>query len=135
MTRLRLRFFLLLSAVVWGVAVVGIFVPWSNAASLLQGLGAQPIQYDPMLDYWLRMTAGAFALVGGLFAVAATRPEKYQAMIPWLGTFMIIEALILFSHGLRLGLPLLPYCADVTACFVGGFGILWYARNPEQSSQ
>lgn len=118
----RLRFFLVFSAIVWGVAVVGVFVPWSNASTMLQGLGARPIAYDPMLDYWLRMAASAFTFIGGLFAVAAIRPEKYQSMIPWLGMIMIIEALILLTHGLRLGLPLLPFCADVTACFVGGEG-------------
>jgi hypothetical protein len=59
-----LRLFLGFSAFAWGVSVVGVFVSWSAAADALQGLGAQPIAYDRMLDYWLRMAAGAFALVG-----------------------------------------------------------------------
>jgi hypothetical protein len=59
-----LRLFLGFAAFAWGISVVGVFLSWSAAAEALQGLGAQPIVYDRMLDYWLRMAAGAFALVG-----------------------------------------------------------------------
>src|ERR1044072_279853 len=59
-----LRFFLCAAAVTWGAAVFGVFVSWSKAAEFLEGLGAKPIAYDPMLDYWLRMAAGAFTLIG-----------------------------------------------------------------------
>jgi len=58
-----LRLFLGFSAFAWGVSVVGVVVSWSTAAEALQGLGAQPIAYDRMLDYWLRMASGALALV------------------------------------------------------------------------
>ncbi|HEX7859936.1 MAG TPA: hypothetical protein VF773_06410 [Verrucomicrobiae bacterium] len=59
-----LRLFLGFAAVAWGVSIGGVFMSWSAAAGALQGLGAQPIAYDRMLDYWLRMAAGAFALLG-----------------------------------------------------------------------
>ena len=62
--RLRfLRLFLAVSAFVWGISIVGVFVPWSSAESFLVNLGAQPIAYDQMLDYWLRMSSGAFFIV------------------------------------------------------------------------
>jgi len=32
-----------------------------------------------MLDYWLRMMSGAFALVGGWYLVLMLRPKKYCA--------------------------------------------------------
>lgn len=59
-----LRLFLGFSAFAWGVSVVVVVVSWSTAAEALQGLGAQPIAYDRMLDYWLRMASGAFAPEG-----------------------------------------------------------------------
>jgi hypothetical protein len=74
-----LRLFLGFSAFAWGISVVGVFLSWPAAAQALQGLGAQPIAYDPMLDYWLRMAAGAFALVGGLFLLLMLQPVKYRA--------------------------------------------------------
>jgi len=57
-----LRLFLGFAAFAWGVSVMGVFVSWSAAVEALRGLGAQPIGYDRILDYWLRMASGAFAL-------------------------------------------------------------------------
>lgn len=124
-----LRAFLGFSAVAWGASVFGVFLSWSAANEALQGLGAEPIVYDRMLDYWLRMAAGAFTLVSGLFLVLMLRPERHLAVIPWFGGLMICEGAILLVHGIRLGLPPLPFYADTAACFVGGGGILVSARN------
>ena len=121
-----LRLFLGFAAVAWGVSVVGVFASWSNATRILQGFGAHPIAYDPMLDYWLRMAAGAFALVGVLYLVLMISPRKYSAVIPWFGALMVVEGLILLIHGLRLGLAPLPFYADTAACFVGGTGIIFF---------
>jgi hypothetical protein len=63
---MNLRLFLGFSAIAWGVSVFGVFLSWPSVVNALQGLGAQPIAYDRMLDYWLRMAAGTFTLVGGL---------------------------------------------------------------------
>jgi hypothetical protein len=119
-----LRLFLGFSAFAWGISAVGVFVSWSEAEKLLEGLGAKPIPYDPMLDYWLRMAAGAFALVGGWYLVLAIWPRKFAAAIPWFGLLMLMEGVILLVHGLRLSLPPFPFYGDVSACFVGGAGIL-----------
>ena len=53
-----LRIFLGFAAVAWGVSAFGVFASWPAASAAL-GLGAQPIAYDRMLDYWLRMASGA----------------------------------------------------------------------------
>ena len=95
---------------------------WSAADQALEGLGAQPIAYDRMLDYWLRMASGAFALVGCWYLVMMMIwPRKHYAAIPWFGALMMVEGLILLvRHGLRLSLPPLPFYADTTACLAGG---------------
>jgi hypothetical protein len=127
--RLRqLRFFLGFSALVWGVSIYGVFAPWATAVEALKGLGAQQINYDRMLDYWLRMAAGAFALIGCSYFLLMLRPEKFWAAIPWFGGVMLVEGLILAGHGLRLSLPAFPFYADVAACFVGGGGILYWSQ-------
>ena len=56
-----LRLFLSFAALAWGISIVGVFLTWSSAVGALQGLGAKSIAYDPILDYWLRMAAGASA--------------------------------------------------------------------------
>jgi hypothetical protein len=96
-----LRLFLGFAALAWGVSAVGVFASWSEAATLLEGLGAKPIAYDPMLDYWLRMASGAFALVGVWYLVLMIWPGKFHAAIPWFGALMLVEGLILLVHGLR----------------------------------
>jgi hypothetical protein len=123
-----LRLFLGFAAFAWGISIVGVFMSWSAATQALQGLGAQSIAYDRMLDYWLRMAAGAFALVGGWYLVMMIWPQKFYAAIPWFGGLMVAEGCILLFHGMRLSLPPFPFYGDTLACFVGGAGILYLAR-------
>lgn len=130
-----LRLFLGFSALAWGVSAFGVFASWSAAEQALEGLGAKPITYDQMLDYWLRMASGAFALVGCWYFVLMLKPQKYHAAIPWFGALMIAEGVILLVHGLRLALPPFPFYADTAACLIGGAGILHLSRyaRPDQS--
>jgi hypothetical protein len=124
-----LRLFLGFAAFAWGISIVGVFLSWSAATDALQGLGAQPIAYDPMLDYWLRMASGAFGLIGGWYLVLMIWPRKFAAAIPWFGALMLIEGCLLLFHGIRLSLPPFPFYADTAACFVGGSGILLLSRH------
>lgn len=119
-----LRVFLGLGAATWGAALAGVFLGWETAAGALEGLGAKPIAHDRMLDYWLRMTSGAFGLVGVLYLLAALWPRRHRTMIPLLGWFSLVEGVILAVHGLRLGLPPWPFHGDVAACLLSGGGIL-----------
>lgn len=124
-----LRIFLGFSALMWGVSFYGVFASWSATEQALQGLGTKPISYDPMLDYWLRMASGAFGLIGVWYLLLTLWPGKFCAAIPWFGMLMIAEGIILLVHGLRLGLPPLPFYGDTAACFIGGTGILWLAKS------
>ena len=42
---------------------------------------------------------------------------------------MILEGVILLVSGLRLSIGPFPFYGDVSACFVGGFGIVYFARH------
>jgi FtsH-binding integral membrane protein len=123
-----LRLVLGFAGLTWGISIVGVFLSWSAASQALQGLGAQPIAYDRMLDYWLRMAAAAFTFVGCWFLVLMIWPQKFHAAIPWFGAFMLLEGLVLLVHGLRLSLPPFPFYGDIAACFVGGGAIIYLAR-------
>ena len=123
-----LRLFLAFASFAWGISVVGVFASWPQVNDIAQGMGAKPIAYDPMLDYWLRMAAGAFALIGGWYLVLMLWPRKFHAAIPWFGALMLVEGVILLVHGLRLSLPPFPFYGDTAACFLGGGGILYFSR-------
>lgn len=123
--RLRLlRIVLFFCAIAWGVSVYGVFASWDAATNALRGMGAGDIAYDRMLDYWLRMAAGAFALVGLGYLMVAVNPQRHAAILHWFGWCMILEGAVLLLHGLRLGLPPFPFYGDVTACFGVGGAIL-----------
>ena len=124
-----LRLFLVLAALGWGVMVVGVFATWTQVNVIAQWLGAKAIAYDPMLDYWLRMVSGAFALVGVWYLTLALWPRKFAVAIPFFGWVMIWEGVILLAHGLRLGLAPFPFYADVGASFLSGAGILIFAKT------
>ena len=123
-----LRLFLVFAALGWGVTVVGVFASWPQINDIAQGMGTKPIAYDPMLDYWLRMISGAFALIGLWYLALAIWPRKFAAAIPWFGVLMLVEGVILLGHGLRLGLGPFPFYGDVSAGLLDGAGILYFAK-------
>jgi len=128
--RLRLlRLLLGAAAFGWIIMLCGVFMSWSAAIQALQGLGARPIPYDPMLDYWLRMGSGAFGLVGCWYVVMMIWPRKFSAAIPWFGALMLVEGVILLVHGLRLSLPPFPFYADTAACLLLGGGIVYLSPS------
>lgn len=129
-----LRLFLGMAALTWGVSILGLVLSWPLAHRALQWLGAQPIAYDPMLDYWLRMTSGAFTLLGGWYLVLMIWPSRYYGALPWFGVLMLAEGVILLVHGLRLSLPAFPFYADAAACLVSGIGILSLFRHARPSA-
>ena len=123
-----LRLFLAFSAFIWGVCLVGVFASWPQINSIAQGMGAKPITYDPMLDYWLRMVCGAFTLVGAWYLALALWPRKFAVAIPWFGWLMVVEGVLLLVSGLRLGIGPFPFWGDVAASLIGGGGIVYFAK-------
>ena len=123
-----LRLFLAFTAFGWGVCIVGVFASWPQVNCIASGMGAKPIAYDPMLDYWLRMICGAFTLIGLWYLALALWPRQFAAAIPWFGWIMILEGVLLLVSGLRLGIGPFPFYGDVAACFLGGAGILFFAK-------
>jgi hypothetical protein len=126
---LLLRILLVCGAVGWEISIFGVLMPWAAVVGQLEGLGAQNISSDPMLNYWLRMTSAAFSFIGVLFLVCAVNPSKYAPVLPWLGLFMIAEGVILFTYGLLLGLGPIPFVVDSSFCIVIGGGIIEAKRQ------
>jgi hypothetical protein len=127
-----LRLLLFVSAFAWAVSVVAVVLPWPTAVTALNGLGAGAVPNDPMLDYWLRMAAGAFTGVGIFFLVLGLWPRRFSNVIGLAAALMFLEGLVLLVHGLRLGLPPFPFYADAAFCLLVGAGI-WILRNEAAS--
>ena len=122
-----LRSFLAIAGLGWGSTIIGVIIPWDFAIEHLQIFGGSgPIPNDPMLNYWLRMAAGAFGMIGIIFLVAAWQPLKYANIIPLLGLLNLCEGLILLAYGLMLELSFFPFVVDVSIGIVPGVGILFF---------
>lgn len=117
---LVLRFGLTLAAVGWGISFFFTFAPWESASAQLHGMGAGWIDYDPMLDYWLRMASATFGGIGIAAALAALRPVFFSSLILLLGPFHLFVGGVLVVAAVRNGLrseshP--TFIADITFCF------------------
>ncbi|MBK1884055.1 hypothetical protein JIN85_16670 [Luteolibacter pohnpeiensis] len=115
-----LRLGLLLSAVGWGISFTFLFASWESCAEQLMGMGANFIEYDPMLDYWLRMTAAAFGGIGIASAIACIWPDSFKGLIVLLVPFHLFVGVILVGAAKvnHLQSDMHPtFIADITFCF------------------
>jgi len=128
MKLILLRVFLLIASLGWSISAYGIFMPWSSVLAQLQGLGAGNIPSDPMLDYWLRMTAGAFTAIAVLFLALAINPRRFCQVIALAGILLFAEGIVLLIHGLRLKIDPLPFYVDTAFCLIIGASI-WFLSS------
>jgi hypothetical protein len=118
-----LRFGLLASACGWGISFIFTFSSWNSAVSQLQDMGASNIQFDPLMDYWLRMASATFGCIGIASALACIRPGSHIGLIRLLGPFHFIVGITLSISAYRLALsPSLhpTFIPDITFCFLAG---------------
>ena len=114
------RIFLLAGAVGWGISILGVLLPWRT---ILMNLGAAGPVSDPQIQYWFRMAAGSWSMIGFLYLMAFLHPVKYRRMIPLLAIGTLLEGVVLLQSGAGLGLPLFPFIGDVGFCLTVGLGL------------
>ena len=122
-----LRFGLLVSFVGWGISFYFTFASWPAAAAQLDGMGAGPIEYRPLLDYWLRMASAVFGCVGLASLAAFFQPHAFVGLIRLLGPFHLVIGATLTAAAIRNHLTpdLHPtFLADITFCFLTALLIL-----------
>lgn len=119
-----LRLGLLLSTVGWGISFYFTFTTWEVATDQLYMMGADPIEYQPLLNYWLKMASATLGCIGIASAMACARPAVFEGLIWLLGPFHGVIGAVLVaaavSNDLRVeSHPTFP--ADITFCFVTCF--------------
>ena len=123
---LLLRVFLVSAALASGCSLLGLVLPWSMVDKELTNLGAQPID-DIMVQYWLKMAAAVYTLLGCFFVLVAVRPFKYCVAIAPIAYFHLILTPVLLINGLILGIHAIPLYIDTAFCLCVGLGI--FATN------
>lgn len=107
----------------WGISFYFLFAPWSAAADQLDGMGAGPIPYNPLADYWLRMASSVFGFIGIASVLACIRPHYFVVLIRLLGPFHFIigTTLALAAYCNQLTPDLHPtFIPDIVFCFTTG---------------
>lgn len=118
------RIFLLAGAVGWGIAILGVLLPWGLIDRILQNMGAAGSVADAQIQYWFRMATGGWSIIGGGFLSVLLQPKKYQNLVPLLAGASIFEGVVLLFHGIKLQLRLFPFAGDVAFCLVIGIGLM-----------
>lgn len=118
------RIFLLAGTIGWGIALLGVLLPWNLMDRILQNMGAATSITDPQVQYWFRMATGGWSVIGLIFLAVLLKPEKYKNLIPLLGIGSIFEGIALLIHGMILHLPWFPFAGDVGFCLIVGIGLL-----------
>ena len=121
--RFLLKTALLVNTFGWGLSVLGLVMPSDTAFKWLSYMGCQA-QYDPKLDYWLRMTAFVFCWVGVLSFRAFLNIEKSRELIFWLGILNTIGGFVLVFSGFKLNISLNEFLPDVLFCLTTGVVML-----------
>lgn len=103
-------------------------MPWESAVTQLKGLGLNNLPFEPMLDYWLRMTTGAFTAIGIFILLVGLKPKRFASAIPLISIFLFCEGMVLLFYGFKLKLEPIPFYIDTAFCFITGIGI-WILRN------
>ena len=120
----RVKVFLAAGAIGWGVALLGVFLPWKVMTPMLQSMGTSYDFSDAQMQYWLRMACGGWSIIGFMFLMALLKPHKYGNLVPLLAWCSIFEGIVLLGHGLLAGVSLFPFVGDVLFCLVVGCGLL-----------
>ena len=113
----------------WGIAVLGVLLPWDLMDRILRNMGAAAPITDPQIQYWFRMATGGWSIVGLFFLAVFLKPEKYKNLIPLLAGASLFEGVILLIHGMMLHLPWFPFAGDVAFCLLVGAGLLAGSRE------
>jgi hypothetical protein len=129
------RLLLLAGALGWGIAVLGVLLPWKWILPMLQSMGSAYDFSDHHARYWMRMACGAWSIIGFLFLMALLKPAKYGNMIPLLAIASIFEGVTLLFHGLLLHLPLFPFAGDVLFCLTIGIGLMLKNGNRQDTDK
>jgi hypothetical protein len=118
---------LIFSSMGWGISFIFTFSSWDSASDQLYLMGAERIEYQPLLDYWLKMASAAFGCIGIGSALACMRPVLFQGFILFLGPFHLFVGSVLVASASinQLNTESHPtFVADITFCFITAFLIM-----------
>lgn len=84
-------------------------------------MGSRPIEYDPLLDYWLRMASASFGCIGIASALACLRPDFFRGLIILLDPFHLFIGVVLTAAAINNQLD--PdrhptFLADISFCYL-----------------
>ena len=105
----------------WLVSILANLVQGETVFEFLQFVSAEQIEYNPILDYWMKMAGLAFGFIGLGFLYCGI---KWKSLFPlgiYFGIFQILSCLSVLITTARIDLDSQIYLLDCT--FFLGTGI------------
>ena len=102
---------------------------WPALLKALQQMGGIEVSSEPMMQYWFRMMAAVYGMVGAFFGLLAIKPQRYANMIGIVGILEFFVGLVVLGHGLQLGLSDTIFYFDTVLCLGMGAGIFLLRKS------
>jgi hypothetical protein len=118
--RWTIRLGLYIATFGWGLSFFFLFSSWNDSELSLRQMGADPIMYQPLLDYWLKMAAAVFGCISVVCLLSAFWPARFLTIIVLLIPFHFFVGGCLVVAALRNELAFKEhptFIPDITFCF------------------
>ena len=95
-----LRVVLIVTGILCATSVFGLLAPWPAVANFIEFFGYQPPPADPLVIYFVRLSATLLTLVGIFFLVLSTDPLRYRPMLTLAAAGLLLCAAVCLLTGL-----------------------------------
>lgn len=121
----NLKIMLWILGILFLVAFVESFLPWSILAALAEPFGLGALPENAAIAYIMRTLLLSVGLIGAFILVMAGKPKKYKKMITLVGIALVIMAVYMFFLlGVVYKFENAWYYVDAVFCLIWGAGIL-----------
>ena len=115
------QLFAIIAGIGWIISILANFVNGETVFDFLRYMSAEQFEYDPMLDYWMKMTGLAFAFIGLGFLYCGIKWKEGFPYGIYFGVYQLVSALSVLLTMARLELDSQMYLLDCV--FFLGTGI------------
>jgi len=126
-----LKVSLWVSAVLFLLGAVGLFLPDAAWVSIVECFGGQSTDaaFSPMGEYMFRVALAMCFFVGLYFVALAKHPKKYPVLVPFTGLALVLLGVVCVVSGLIAGMPVAWILGDSLSCLVLGVLIVAFWKK------
>ncbi len=124
-TRIIYRLAAIAAGIGWVVSILATIVNGELVFEFLQYVSGLSFEYNPMLDYWMKMAGLAFAFVGLGFLYCGIKWKEGLKFGLYFGSFQILSGIAVLLNMVRMEIDSLIYLMDCTFFLGTGIPMTW----------